>query len=150
MMLVGCWYTVIWWWEFVLLLGLSRYPRHYVVSFIQASIPVSLFWYRWCVMNHLAALSVNLTRHVVICPLQIPTLLTFVLVTSKLGPLLWQLPPWQKPSPMHELCWGFHLWSDCICFLSLFLRCSSLRKMTWDKNITWNRELAWQIGNFDC
>lgn len=63
---------------------------------------------------------------------------------------LGQLPPSWKPSLMREVCGGFLIWTDCICFLSLFVRCSSLRKMIWDKNITWNWELAWQIGNFDC
>lgn len=69
--------------------------------------------------------------------------------TSKLWPFLGQLSSSQKPSLMHELYWDLLLWSDCICSLSLFLRCLYLRKMTWDKNITWNWELEWQIGNFD-
>lgn len=41
-------------------------------------------WHRWCVVMHLATLPVNLTRHLVSCPLQIPTWLTFFLITSKL------------------------------------------------------------------
>ena len=80
-----CWCPVTWWWESVSLLGLSGSPRLSVIPFIQARIPLfHSAWHRWCVVTHLAALPVNLTRHLVSCPLQIPTWLTFFLVTSKL------------------------------------------------------------------
>lgn len=127
----------------MLLLGFSSYPRHCMASFIQASIHLlHSAWHRWCGMNHLVALPVNVTEHVVDC-------LSFVY------PFL--------PSPSLGLSWGSsHLHRSplpCMDYAgissfdltaSAFCLCSSLRKMTRDKNITWNSELARQIGNYDC
>ena len=74
---------------------------------------------------------------------------------SNFAHLFWSLPSFswgsshldRSPLPFMN-CAGVSF--DLIASASLFLRCSSLRKMTWDKNITWNWELARQIGNFDC
>lgn len=54
-----------------------------------------------------------------------------------------QRAPWQKPSGIMN-CAGVSFCDLMASSFCLFLIYSSLRKMSWDKNITWSWELAWQ------